>query len=62
MIKFESGHIISHMAILSYNLQTSVYLPVCDFLIVDYRVKQFILIVCVKLLFFMCVHITVLTR
>ena len=31
MIKFESGHIISHMAILSYNLQTSVYLP----LIVD---------------------------
>ena len=51
MIKFESGHIISHMAILSYNLQTSVYLPVCDFLIVDsaqqYRVKQFNLIVCV---------------
>ena len=48
MIKFESGHIISHMAILSYNLQTSVYLPVCDFLIVDsaqqYRVKQFNLI------------------
>ena len=45
MIKFESGYIISHMAILSYNLQTSVYLPVCDFLIVDsaqqYRVKQF---------------------
>ena len=35
MIKFESGHIISHIAILSYNLQTSVYLPVCDFLIVD---------------------------
>ena len=47
MIKFESGHIISHMA-MSYNLQTSVYLPVCDFLIVDsaqqYRVKQFNLI------------------
>ena len=62
MIKFESGHIISHMAILSYNLQTSVYLPVCDFLIVDsaqqYRVKQFNLIVCVELLFFMCVHIS----
>ena len=35
MIKFESGHIISHMAILSYNLQTSVYLLVCNFLIVD---------------------------
>ena len=34
MIKFESGHIISHMAILSYNLQTSVYLPVSKFLIV----------------------------
>ena len=33
MIKFESGH-ISHMAILSYNLQTSVYLPVSKFLIV----------------------------
>ena len=49
-------HIISHMAILSYNLQKSVYLPVCDFLIVDsaqqYRVKQFNLIVCVELLFF----------
>ena len=62
MIKFESGHIISHMAILSYNLQTSVYLPVCDFLIVDsaqqYRVKQFNLIVCVEFLFFMCVHIS----
>ena len=62
MIKFESGHIISHMAILRYNLQTSVYLPVCDFLIVDsaqqYRVKQFNLIVCVELLFFMCVHIS----
>ena len=60
MIKFESGHIISHMAILSYNLQTSVYLPVCDFLIVDsaqqYRVKQFNLIV--EFLFFMCVHIS----
>ena len=35
MIKFESGHKIIHMAILSYNLQTSVYLPVCNFLIVD---------------------------
>ena len=36
-------YIISHMAILSYNLQTSVYLPVCDFLIVEsaqqYRVR-----------------------
>ena len=35
MIKFESGHTISHMAILSYSLQTSVYLAVCNFLIVD---------------------------
>ena len=48
MIKFESAHIISHMAILSYNLQTSVYLPVCA---QQYRVKQFNLIVCVELLF-----------
>ena len=50
------------MAILSYNLKTSVYLPVRDFLIVDsaqqYRVKQFNSIVCVELLFFMCVHIS----
>ena len=58
MIKFESGHIISHMAILSYNLQTSVYLPVCDFLIVDSAQQYSNLIVCVELLFFMCVHIS----
>ena len=35
MIKFESGRIISHVAILSYNLQTSVYLPICNLFIVD---------------------------